>query len=82
MRGMWLVPIDPGGRLTYLRLVPGRAVVELPLRLLPFAPGVDGSHFPPDMTTEEAGELPGVSTVLVAADLSMLIMLDIESRSC
>jgi hypothetical protein len=80
IRGRWLDPVDPGGMLAYLLLVPGRLAVALPLRLLPL--GVDGSPLPPDMTTEDAGELPGVSMALVAADLSMLIMLDIESRSC
>ena len=32
--------------------------------------------------TDDAGELPGVSMALPVAGLSMVIMLEIESRSC
>lgn len=37
---------------------------------------------PDDRMTEDAGELPGVSMALPVAGLSIVMMLDIESRSC
>jgi hypothetical protein len=51
---------------------------------LPFAPAVDGSALFPVVgvtTTEDAGELR-VSNPLPAADLSIDMILDNESRSC
>ena len=53
-------------------------------RSLPFFPGVDGSNPPisPLITTEDAGELPGVSTRLPRVDRSLDTILEIESRSC
>lgn len=65
----------------YRLLVVGRGAV-LPRFLLEDIPGVDGSGLPPVMTTDEAGELPGVSTALPVADLSVVMMLEIESLSC
>lgn len=45
--------------------------------------GVDAPFRPlPDTITDEAGELPGVSATLPVAGLSMVTMLEIESRSC
>ena len=65
------------------RAAPGRLPLLL-LRSLPFFPGVDGSSPPikPLMTTEDAGELPGVPIMLPKVDLSFETMLEIESRSC
>ena len=34
------------------------------------------------MTTDDAGELSGVSIALLVAGLSIVMMLDIESRNC
>ena len=55
---------------------------ELP-RLLEFPTGVDAPlrPAPGGSTTDEAGELPGVSTALPVAGLSIVIILEIESRS-
>jgi hypothetical protein len=48
------------------------------LRLL----GIFGIPLPPDMTTDDAGELSGVSIALRLAGLSIVTILDIESRNC
>ena len=45
-------------------------------------PGVEESGFTPDITTDEAGELPGVSMALPVAERSIVMMLEIESLSC
>lgn len=55
---------------------------ELSRRLEP-PRGVDAPLYPlPLSTTDDAGELPGVSTALPVAGLSMVMMLEIESRRC
>lgn len=36
----------------------------------------------PESTTDEAGELPGVSAMLVVAGLSIVMILEMESRNC
>ena len=67
----------------------GRVVMlypMLPRRLETLIPG-DASRFVPlngPITTEDAGELPGVLMTLPALvpDLSIETMLDMESRSC
>lgn len=62
-----------------------KVAAELPTELprLLAALGVETLFMPlPDMMTEDAGELPGVSTALPVAGLSIVIMLDIESRNC
>lgn len=54
---------------------------ELP-RLLELPSGVDEPfRVPPDTMTDEAGELPGVTATLPAVGLSIVTMLEIESRS-
>ena len=58
-------------------------LVELPRRLEAPKDGVDRlALLPPVKTTEDAGELPGVSTTLPVKGLSAVTMLEIESRSC
>lgn len=58
-------------------------LTELPRRLeLPRGVVAPLRAFPGVMTTDEAGELPGVSTTLPVAGLSMVTIVDIESRSC
>lgn len=61
--------------------------VELPTelpRLLEVPKGVDEPFKAPAelMITDEAGELPGVSTALAVTGLSIEIILEMESRSC
>ena len=57
---------------------------ELPLLLDPPFPalGVRSPPVYPVMITDDAGELPGVPKWLVFAGLSVVMILDIESRNC
>jgi hypothetical protein len=62
-------------------------VAELPTELPRLLEGFSGvveplRPFPGVMITDEAGELPGVSTTLLARGLSIVTMVDIESRKC
>jgi len=79
-RGSWL---DPTGALTF-RLRPGCGRWLLPGRNLPFFPGVEGSIslLSPVITTDEAGELPGVPFMLPMVDRSFETILEMESLSC
>lgn len=64
------------------RPLPG-GILDLPPERK-FLPGVEGSSPPitPLMTTDEAGELPGVSIMLPKVERSFETMLEIESRNC
>ena len=87
-----LLAKDAGGKLKCLLVVAFClcTVLVLPAELVdfgfPFWPGVEGSLIPSTpllvATTEEGGELSGVSAPLPPRDLSSEIMLDIESLSC
>lgn len=76
LRGKELVVVD-------LLPLPGMPLLLFE-RSLPFLPGVEGSSPPmtPLMTTDDAGELPGVSIILPRVERSFETMLEIESRSC
>lgn len=89
LRGNWVEPAAPVGMLKFLRAPLGRVELLNPmlLRLLEaLIPGEASRLCPLDgaITTEDAGELPGVSTALpvLVPDLSIDMMLEIESRSC
>ena len=78
--------LEPGGRLKYRFEPLGLVVlpsVALLLRLEKLIPG-ETSLLEPlagPTATEEAGEDPGVSTMLPVAERSIDIMLEMESRS-
>ena len=61
-----------------------RAVLptELPRRLDVPIGVLDPLAALPERTTDEAGELPGVSATLLVAGLSNVTMLEMESRKC
>ena len=87
-RGRLVPGIELGGMLKCRREAPGRGAaipsVALLRRLAAFMPGEISLFVPPEgaITTEEAGEDPGVPVTLPVADRSIDTMLEIESLSC
>lgn len=76
---------EPTEGMLELRARPGWGRLLLLLdRNLPFFRGVAGSNslLIPVITTDEAGELPGVSLRLPIVDRSFETILEMESRSC
>ena len=90
LRGRWVVLCDGVGRLDRRpRVVPKDVcdLVEVKLFCLPLLlpGGVDTPWsllFRLIKMIEDAGELPGVSTVLLATDRSLDSIVETESRSC
>lgn len=56
--------------------------VELPTELSRRLEPPRGVLYPFPRTTDDAGELPGVSTALPVAGLSIVMILEMESRKC
>lgn len=57
-------------------------VVELPTELSRRLEPPNGVLYPLPRITEDAGELPGVSMALPVAGLSIVMILEMESRKC